>query len=59
VEPLQTPSLSHDEFDELCAEVGEFEPLPTVSSGALSETPDDEEDSSLNDQILVGLVHPV
>jgi hypothetical protein len=47
------------EFDELCADVGDFEPLPAVTNGPLERDPEDEEDTGLDEQILVGLVLPV
>jgi hypothetical protein len=46
------------QFDQMCAEVDEFEPLPALSSGAL-EPDDSEEEMEFNGQILAGLVSPV
>lgn|GEM_PF-3351312 len=54
---LQTPSGDHLQFDQLCAEVDEFEPLPAVSSGPL-EYEEDAEETGLDDQILAALVSP-
>jgi hypothetical protein len=59
VDPLQTPSGSHVEFDAMCAEVDEFEPLPTVSARPHERESQDEEETPLDGQILVGLVSPV
>jgi hypothetical protein len=60
VEPLtlQTPSTDHLQFDQICAEVDDFEPLPAVSSGSL-DYEDDGEETTLDDQILAALVTPV
>jgi hypothetical protein len=56
---LQTPSSDHLQFDQLCAEVDEFEPLPAVSIGPLEFDDDNREDTGLDDQILAALVSPV
>jgi len=56
---MQAPSSNHMEFDQLCAGVEEFEPLPTLSSNALEAEAESEENTSLNEQILAGLVSPV
>ena len=54
---LQTPSQDHLQFDQLCAEVDEFEPLPAVASGPL-EFEDGAEETGLDPQILAALVSP-
>jgi hypothetical protein len=61
VEPLtlQTPSPDHLQFDLMCAEVDEFEPLPAVASGPLDYEAEDQDDTGLDDQILAALVSPV
>jgi hypothetical protein len=56
---LQTPSSDHLQFDQLCAEVDEFEPLPAVSSGPLEFDEHSPEETGLDDQILAALVSPV
>jgi hypothetical protein len=56
---LQTPSPDHFQFDQICAEVDEFEPLPAVSSGPLEYEEDAAEETGLDDQILAALVTPV
>jgi hypothetical protein len=56
---LQTPSSDHLQFDQLCAEVEEFEPLPALSSGPLEFEEDDQEETGLDGQILAALVSPV
>ncbi len=56
---MQTPSPDHGEFDSMCAEVDEFEPLPTVKPETLEREQDGEDDTSLDGQILAGLVSPV
>jgi hypothetical protein len=60
VEPLtlQTPSLDHVQFDQICAEVDDFEPLPALSSGPLEFDDDGEDETGLDGQILAGLVTP-
>ncbi len=59
MEPTQTPSPDHVEFDQMCAEVDEFEPLPAVKPRSLEREQDSEDDTSLDGQILAGLVSPV
>ena len=56
---LQTPSADHLQFEQICAEVDEFEPLPAVSSGPLERDDDGEEETGLDEQILAALVTPV
>jgi len=55
---LQTPSTDHLQFDQICAEVDEFEPLPAVASGPL-DYDDDAGETTLDGQILAALVTPV
>jgi hypothetical protein len=59
VEPTRTPSPEHVEFDVLCAEVEDFEPLPAIKSDVLERDRDDVDTIALDDQILAGLVSPV
>lgn len=56
--PVQTPSPEHAEFDELVAEVEEFDRLPTHTVPLESDPPDGEQ-SDLGGMILTGLVSPV
>lgn len=62
---LQTPEMSHLEFDELCQEIDEFDPLPDPATNLLaSETPVLDPESPdpiprLDDRILAGLVSPL
>lgn len=56
---LQTPSADHLQFDQICAEIDDFEPLPAVSSSLLEYGAEDEEAAGLDDQILALLVTPV
>jgi hypothetical protein len=58
VEPTQTTSQEHVEFDELCAEVEDFQPLPTVKP-AILERDEDSDEHSVDGQLLAGLVSPV
>jgi hypothetical protein len=59
----QTPPTEHIVFDELCAEIEDFQPLPTVTSASpefASEHRDelDEDPAPLDGLILAGLVSP-
>lgn len=56
--PLTTPPPDHAEFDELCSQVEEFEPLPTFAAAPLDVEHESEEETSLDGQILAGLVSP-
>ncbi len=56
--PLTTPSPDHLEFDQMCSEVEDFEPLPTVRTEPLEPEQESQESSSLDGQILAGLVSP-
>ena len=55
--PVTTPSPDHADFDRLCLEIEDFEPLPAVAAPLEQET-EDEEETSLDGQILAGLVTP-
>ena len=57
---LQIPSTDHEQFDAICSEVADFEPLPTVvvEPAAEEPTPETEEDQPLDGLILAGLVTP-
>jgi hypothetical protein len=55
---LQTPSTDHLQFDQICAELDEFEPLPAVSSEQPVDD-DDREETALDAAILAALVTPV
>jgi hypothetical protein len=67
VEATQTPSHEHEKFDQLCAEVEEFDHLPAVVSPALARKQADEGGDPETDQldpemdqlILAGLVSPL
>jgi hypothetical protein len=52
--PTTKPSPDHIEFDLICSEVDEFEPLPEMPSRELE--PDSQEENSFDGQILAGLV---
>jgi len=57
---LQTPSSDHLEFDDLCREIDEFEPLPELIVRRARLAQQAEEDSGTFDPlILAGLVSPV
>ncbi len=56
------PSLEgHGQFDAICAQLGEWEPLPTViAEPAETESPaEDEQAAPLDRLILAGLVWPL
>ena len=59
MKPTYTPSEEHVEFDRLCAEVDEFEPLPAVTPAILEPEDDEDEHGSVGSQLLAGLVSPV
>ena len=59
MERVQTPSPEHEQFDDMCAEVDDFQPLPAVKPKSLEREQNDEDDTSLDGQILAGLVTPV
>ena len=42
----------------MCSEVEDFEPLPTLTAEPLEPDPGSEENTSLDGQILAGLVTP-
>jgi hypothetical protein len=56
--PLSTPSPEHVEFDQMTAEIDEFEPLPSMVTATIDAEPEGEEEASLDSQILAGLVTP-
>ena len=65
MEKTQTPSQDHAQFDSICAEVDEFEPLPTVTGQVADgetggdQAPDAKQHTaSLDRLILAGLVSP-
>ena len=54
----QPPANDHLQFDQICSAVEDFEPLPTLKAEPLEAEPEAGEDSSLDGQILAGLVSP-
>lgn len=57
---LQTPSSEHLEFDALCGEIDDFEPLPELIVWRANLAQEENEDSGTFDPlILAGLVSPV
>jgi hypothetical protein len=56
---MQTPSPDHLQFEQICAEVDDFETLPAMPGGSLELEQEGEEDTGLDDQILAALVTPV
>ena len=59
MKPMHTPSAEHVEFDRMCAEVDEFEPLPAVTPAILEPEDDEDVRGSVASQLLAGLVSPV
>lgn len=64
MQPTPSEHPDRQRFEEICAELGDWEPLPTVVMEAPDPSepppPDDgyEHDSPLDGQILAGLVCP-
>ena len=58
MEPARKPSPEHAEFDQLCADVEDFETLPTVRP-AILERDEESDEHSVDRQLLAGLVSPV
>lgn len=58
METTQTPSAEHVQFDQLCAQVEEWEPLPEFTSALPADAPEEGE-GPLDGQIYAGLVTPV
>ena len=56
MQPLQTPSIEHAEFERLREQLDEFEPLLPGPGHDLPQ--DHEEEHPLDGQILAGLVNP-
>jgi hypothetical protein len=54
--PTQMPAAEHVQFDAICEEVREFEPLPTVTTPP--PEPDEEQTGSIDALILAKLVSP-
>ncbi len=56
----QTPLESHAQFEEICARIGDFEPLPTVVAKPVEDPGVDQEERTapLDELILAGLVSP-
>jgi hypothetical protein len=55
--PTQMPTAEHVQFDTICEQVGDFEPLPTVTTAA-PELDDDEQTAPIDALILAALVSP-
>lgn len=59
---LATSPEGHLEFDQLCQDIDEFEPLPDLDATPLAGDPpagEDDEPTQLDGLILAGLVSPV
>jgi hypothetical protein len=56
--PTTKISPDHVEFDLMCSEVEDFEPLPAMPSRPLKPELETEDETSLDGQILAGLVTP-
>ena len=60
MQKITQPAHDHTEFDALCAHVDDFEPLPeaTALPSWVEPDRDGDEETSLDGQILAGLVSP-
>jgi hypothetical protein len=59
MKPVKTPTDSHAQFDAICAQLAEFDPLPPVVKLPTDREPtEDEQAEPLNGLILAGLVSP-
>jgi hypothetical protein len=58
---MDTRADIHEQFDFICAQVGDWEPLPAVTPIPPDEPELDEEEqvAPMNELILAGLVAPV
>jgi hypothetical protein len=54
--PTQMPGAEHVEFDTICEQVREFEPLPTVTTKP--PEPDEDQTGPIDALILATLVSP-
>jgi hypothetical protein len=52
------PAHEHLQFDAMCAEVDEFDNLPSLSVSPSQSGRDEDDEELLDDQILGGLVSP-
>jgi hypothetical protein len=67
MQSLQKPSSQHLEFDQLCREIDEFEPLPELivrRAGVAMQPPEQNQEAdtasgTFDPLILAGLVSPV
>jgi hypothetical protein len=57
---LQMPSTDHEQFDEICGYLGEWDHLPAVKAEPpeFEDEPIEDQEASLDDLILAGLVSP-
>jgi hypothetical protein len=61
MQPTPSESAGHVQFDEICAQVGDWEHLPTVVTKPVEETlaeSDDDRTTPIDELILAGLVSP-
>jgi hypothetical protein len=60
VSNAETRTEIHEQFEAICAHVGDWEPLPTVVpvSHEQDEIDVEEQEAPINDLILAGLVAP-
>ena len=57
---LQMPSTDHEQFNEICWHVGEWEHLPAVKGepAEFDDEPIEDQEAPLDGLILAGLVSP-
>jgi hypothetical protein len=53
-----TPEGTHDAFERLCAEIGEYDAMPNPQEDATRLAARDEPEEQLDDQILAAFVTP-
>ena len=60
MQTMKTPPSDHAQFDQMCAEVGDFEPLPSVAAAPAPEDAEHEDVQAapIDELILAGLISP-
>jgi hypothetical protein len=61
MQPVHTHPDEHKQFEEICARIGEFEPLPAVAVGPQAQDDErttEEQLEPIDGLILAGLVSP-
>jgi len=61
MQTMKTPQTDHAQFDELCARVDDWEPLPAIAVAPVqpdASNDDEQEAAPIDGMILAGLVSP-